>query len=136
MFLILIYYFIWILHDFLRLSMLILFFSRKFILILTLKRLGGQSDTTLWFSKNASSKERAKPWFFVTFNIIISHIFPENFIEITVVVQKIWRISLSILAVHGFSSIFWISWHFRVTKKLIEYAYNRWCQHFFSFNIL
>ena len=34
------------------------------------------------FLKNVSSKERLKPWFFVTFNIIISHIFPENFIEI------------------------------------------------------
>ena len=35
-----------------------------------------------------------KPWFFVTFNIVISHIFPENFIDIPQVVQKIWRISL------------------------------------------
>ena len=30
------------------------------------------------FSKNVSSKERLKPWFVLTFNIIISHIFPEN----------------------------------------------------------
>ena len=42
-----------------------------------------------WFSKNESSKYRVKPWFFVTFNIIISHIFLENFIEIPVFVQKI-----------------------------------------------
>ena len=34
------------------------------------------------FSKNVSSKQRVKPWFFVTFDIITSHIFPENFIEI------------------------------------------------------
>ena len=34
------------------------------------------------FPKNVSSKERAKLWYFVTYNIIISHIFPENFIEI------------------------------------------------------
>ena len=27
------------------------------------------------------AKERLKSWFSVTFNIIISHIFPENFIE-------------------------------------------------------
>ena len=40
-------------------------------------------------SKNVPSKERVKPWFFVTFNIIISHIFPENLIEIPQVVQKI-----------------------------------------------
>ena len=41
------------------------------------------------FSKNVSSRERVKPWFFVTFNIIISYIFPENVIEIPQVVQKI-----------------------------------------------
>ena len=41
------------------------------------------------FSKIASSKEREKPWFFVTFNIILRHIFPENFIEFPQVVQKI-----------------------------------------------
>lgn len=39
-------------------------------------------------SKNASIKEKVKPWFFVTF-IVISHIFPQTFIEITQVVQKI-----------------------------------------------
>ena len=50
------------------------------------------------FSKNASIKEKVKPWFFVTF-IVISHIFPQTFIEITQVVQKIWRISPSILAI-------------------------------------
>ena len=42
---------------------------------------------TCGFSKNLSSRER---WFFVTFNIIISHIFPENFIEISQVIKKIW----------------------------------------------
>ena len=41
------------------------------------------------FSKNVSSEERVKSWFFVTFNIIISHILSENFIEIPQVVQKI-----------------------------------------------
>ena len=30
---------------------------------------------------NVSSKERVKLWFFVTFNIILKHIFPENFTE-------------------------------------------------------
>ena len=59
----------------------------------------GQFDTPCGFSKNVLSKGGVKPCFFVTFNIIISHIFPENFIEIPQVVQKIWRISLSILAV-------------------------------------
>ena len=55
---------------------------------------GGQFDLPApllpcGFSKNVSSKERVKPCFFVTFNIIIRHIFPENFIEIPRVVQKI-----------------------------------------------
>ena len=53
---------------------------------LTLKRLGeegrGQFDPhPCGFSKNLSSKVRLKPWILVTFNIILRHIFPENFIE-------------------------------------------------------
>ena len=43
------------------------------------------------FSKDVSSKQRVQPYFFVTFNIIISHIFPENFIGIPQVAQKVWR---------------------------------------------
>ena len=69
---------------------------------LTLKRLvgGGVNLTPRYgFSKNLSAKERVKPCFFVTFDIIISHIFPENFIEIPQVVQKLLRIFLSILAI-------------------------------------
>ena len=54
---------------------------------LTLKRLGGGGRSI--FSKNISSKERMKPWLFVTFNFFKSYIFPENFIEIPQVVQKI-----------------------------------------------
>ena len=38
------------------------------------------------FSKSVSSKEREKPCFFVTFSIILRHIFPENFIEFPQVV--------------------------------------------------
>ena len=41
------------------------------------------------FSKDVSSKQRVQPYFFVTFNIIISHIFPENFIETAQVLQMI-----------------------------------------------
>ena len=40
-----------------------------------------------------------KPWFFVTFNITISHIFSENFIEVPQVAQKIRRFSPSILTI-------------------------------------
>ena len=55
--------------------------------------------STCKFSKNVSSKQRLKPCVFMTFNIIISYIFPENFIELPQVVQNIWRLSLSILAI-------------------------------------
>ena len=40
---------------------------------------------------------RQRPWFLLTFNMIISHIFPKNFIEIPQVVQKIWKLFLSVL---------------------------------------
>ena len=83
------------------------------------------------FSKNASFKERMKTCFFVTFNIILSHIFPENYIEFTQVVQKIWRVSVAILAIFINFFIFFIFWRFLVTKKLVKSAYNRWCHHFF-----
>ena len=79
--------------------------SYSFIYYLTLKRLGGGGwEGSIWprpcgFSKIVSSKEGVKPCFFVTFNIILKHIFPENFIDFPQVVQKIWRISLSILAI-------------------------------------
>ena len=74
---------------------------------LALKRLG-----------NVSFKERVEPSFFVTFNVIISHIFSENFIKIPQVVQKLGRNSLPILSIfHRFLSIFRIFWHFLVTKK-------------------
>ena len=72
-----------------------------FSFLLTLKMLEGP----IWlptpkcgFTQNISSRERVKPWFFVSFNII-SHIFPENFIEFPQVIQKIWRFSPSILTI-------------------------------------
>ena len=58
----------------------------------------GQFYLSCGFFKNVSAKEIVNSWFFVTLNIIISHIFPENFIEIPQVVQKIWRLSLTKLA--------------------------------------
>ena len=42
----------------------------------------------MWFYLNVFSKERVKPCPFVTFDIIITHIFPENFIEIPRVALK------------------------------------------------
>ena len=67
--------------------------------VLTLKRLEGQFDPPCGFLKNVSSKESVKPCFFVTFNIIINHIFPENFNEIPRRVQKIWKFSSWILTI-------------------------------------
>ena len=59
-------------------------------ILLTLKQQGGGNLTPpVVFPKMYPSKERLNPWFFMTINIIISHIFPENFIEIPQVVQKI-----------------------------------------------
>ena len=60
---------------------------------LTLKRLVGQFDPPCGFSENVFFSERVKLCFFVIFNIIISHIFPENFIKNPQLVQKIWRFS-------------------------------------------
>ena len=60
---------------------------------------GSQFDLPCGFLKIVSSKQRMRPWFFVTFKIIIRYIFPKNFIEIHQVVQMLWRISLSILAI-------------------------------------
>ena len=51
------------------------------------------------FSKFVFSANRVEPCFF------LSLIFPENFIKVPHVLQKIWRFSRSILI---FSSIFWL----------------------------
>ena len=63
------------------------------------------TPSPLRFFRNVFSRERLKLWFLVTFNIIIGYIFPENFIEIPQVVQKIWRISPSIFTIPGHKSL-------------------------------
>ena len=68
-------------------------------ILLILKRLGGQFDPSCGFFKDVSAKAIVNSWFFVTSNIIISHIILENFIETPQVVQKIWRLSLTKLAI-------------------------------------
>ena len=50
---------------------------------------GSQFDRPCSSSKTAFSRKRVKHWVFVTFSIIIRHTFPENFIEIPLVVRKI-----------------------------------------------
>ena len=73
---------------------------------LTLNRLGrgggrggGLFDLHCGFSKYVSSTEKGETLFFWEFNITISHIFPENFFEITQVVRRLCRICLSILTI-------------------------------------
>ena len=88
------------------------------------------------FSNNVFSKDRVKPCFFMTFNIIISHIFPENFSEISEVVQRIWKLSLSIWTIFINFINFLDFLQFAVTKKLITSAYNGPFKHLFTFNIL
>ena len=74
---------------------------------LTLKRQGCEFDHPCGVSKNVPFREKVKPWFFVTFNIIISHFFLENFIEIPEVVQKIFSININYI--HQFWEFFDIS---------------------------
>ena len=70
------------------------------------------TPTPYGFLKHLCYKERVKPWFFVSFNIIIIHIFPENFIEVTQVIHKLWRISLTILAIFIIFNSFLDFWQF------------------------
>ena len=79
------------------------------------------------FLKDVFSKERVKPSSFVTFNLILRHIFPENFIEFPQVGQKIWENSF----INFFDYL-----TLPCYKETNESAYNRWSQHFFTFNIL
>ena len=89
------------------------------------KGCGVQFDLPLWiFQKYIFWREDVKPCFFLTFNVFISHIFSENFIQIPPVVQKIWRFSLSIFTI--FIDCFFIFWYFLVTEKIMTPTYNRW----------
>ena len=79
----------------------------KNFLSLTLKKLGeGVSNRPCEFSETVFSRERVYTWFFVTFSIITSYIFPENLIEVHQIVQKIWGFSSSILAIFAVFSDF------------------------------
>ena len=56
----------------------------------------------------------------MTFNIIVSHIFPENFIKFPLLCSENMKtISVNISYFQKFPSIFWIFGYFLVTKKLI-----------------
>ena len=47
------------------------------------------SSLLIIFNPKMPGGRGRSPVFFVTFNIILKHIFPENFIEISQVVQKV-----------------------------------------------
>ena len=51
-------------------------------------------------------RERGESLSFVIFNIIISHIFPENFIEIPLAIQKIFRFTSILTIVINVSDFF------------------------------
>ena len=71
------------------------------------------------FLKNVSCRKRVGP-LFMTFNIIVSHIFPENFIKFPLLCSENMKtISVNISYFQQFPSIFWIFGYFLVTKKLI-----------------
>ena len=106
--------------------------ARKFKLFLTIKWFGLPPPPGV-FLKFYILERGWSPWFFVNFNISISHIFSENFIEIADVVHKIWRFPpLGLTIFINFS----ILWHSVITKKLMTSACSKWCQHFFAFNLL
>ena len=69
-----------------------------------------------------------------SYQVNISLIFPENvIIKIPRVVQKIWRFSPSILALFIYFSDFLTFPYYKETNGV---TYNRWCQQFFTFNLL
>ena len=72
-------------------SQFIYFYSKWLLLCHKLLNPPPQSAPPLDFSKTSFLGRGWNPAFFLTFNITISYIFPENFIEISQVTQKIWR---------------------------------------------
>ena len=71
--------------NILLLLLLLLLLLIQIIFFLTF----GTFSNSCVFLENVSSVEKVEPWFFVTFNIILKHIFAENFIKFPHVVQKI-----------------------------------------------
>lgn len=74
------------------------------------------------FSKNVFFRMRLQFCFYVTFNIIINHIFPEHFIEILLTAQKIWLFQKNFFFKNNHVYHFFrILWFFLVTKKLTRH---------------
>ena len=79
----------------------------------------GQLDSPCGFFKNLFSIENVNPCFFVTFNIIISHIL-ENFIEILIslLFQSIWRFSSTVWTIFVYFSDVSTSPYFKETNDV------------------
>ena len=61
----------------------------SFLCIINPRMAEDQFGPPLWFFQKCIIQSEGKTLHFVTFNIILSHIFPEGFFEIPQVVQKI-----------------------------------------------
>ena len=72
------------------------------------------------FQKNILSEE-CKALFLVSFNIIISYIFPENFIQIHQVSQKILVFTYSLLTI--FVSFWKVSVHMIISPVFLTWNY-------------
>ena len=82
------------------------------------------------FPKMHLLERRWSPVLFVTFNIVISFIFPKIFIEVPQVVQKIWRFSPSILSIFTDFSDFLSFPSYKETK---HYSIEQMMSAFFYF---
>ena len=68
-------------HTFvLRLLIFRIFSNKKFLNPVTSASVR-DLEKLLWFFQRFVFQRKVKSWFFVTFNVFLSHIFPENFIE-------------------------------------------------------
>ena len=86
-------------HTFvLRLLIFRIFSNKKFLNPVTSTSVR-DLEKLLWFFQRFVFQRKVKSWFFVTFNIFLSHIFHGNFIEFPQVLQKIWKFSCSILSI-------------------------------------
>ena len=83
------------------------------------KTTGVEFDSHCGVFKTVFSRLEVNPWFL--WLLKLWHIFPENFIEIPQVIQKIWRFSLSILT--NFIN-FLNFWHFLFANKLMTSPCN------------
>ena len=85
------------------------------------------------FSKIVSFRERVKPCSFCLIILLSVTSFLKNSLKLL----KSFRGSEDFLRQYWlFLSIFWIFLHFLIKNKLMAWAFNTWCQHFFTLNPL